>query len=142
MSAKLNSKKCCSPVIIFKSLPGLTLPLFLFFFQLNSFAQNTDQFFVLENIIDSIIKEGLDSQAYPGAQLLIAKDGTIILSKTYGYHTYKKTNPVKKDDLYDLASITKVTTGLPILMQLYGEDKFNLDASLKTYFPNYFYWNF
>ena len=101
------------------------------------YSQNDSVFALLEINIDSIVQEGLDSLAYPGAQVLVAKNGEIIFYKTYGHHTYEKLNPVKKDDLYDLASITKVTTGLPVLMQLYGENKFNLDAPLKTYFPKF-----
>ena len=115
------------------------IPFLLLFFSSiqNSFSQNTTDYSILENNIDLVAQEGLDSQAYPGAQVLIAKDGKIVLNKTYGYHTFDKKDPVKKDDLYDLASVTKTTTGLPILMKLYGEGKFDLDAPLKTYFPKF-----
>lgn len=108
-----------------------------FIYAKNCPAQNSPNYSLLSQKVDSIIQEGLDSQAYPGAQLLIAKDGNIILNKAYGFHTYEKINPVKSTDLYDLASVTKVTTGLPILMKLYGEGKFNLDAPLDMYFPKF-----
>lgn len=111
--------------------------LFLFLFIQIIHSQNDLDYSLLEKNIDAVIQEGLDSQAYPGAQLLIAKDGAIVLNKTYGHHTFEKINTVKKTDLYDLASITKVTTGLPVLMKLYGENKFDIDASLKQYFPKF-----
>ena len=119
--------------------PGLMISTLFFIFIIRGIlhAQTPADFSLLENSIDAIVREGLDSQAYPGAQVLVAKDGNIILNKSYGYHTFEKITPVKNDDLYDLASITKVTTGLPILMKLYGEGKFDLDASLKTYFPKF-----
>ena len=53
--------------------------LFLFLFIQSIHSQNTLNYSLLEKNIDTIIQEGLDSQAYPGAQLLIAKDGEIVL---------------------------------------------------------------
>ncbi|MCB0663582.1 MAG: hypothetical protein KDC24_12630, partial [Saprospiraceae bacterium] len=38
--------------------------------------------------IDPIVREGLDSMAFPGATILAAKSGKVFLYKTYGYHTY------------------------------------------------------
>ncbi len=85
--------------------------------------------------LDSIITDGIDSMAYPGATIYIIYEGKELYHQTYGYHTYEKNNPVKEDDIYDFASITKVTSSLPVLMQLYGQGKFDLDAKLKKYFP-------
>ena len=82
--------------------------------------------------IDSLIRVGLDSQAYPGAQVLIRYKDSIIFHNAWGHHTYDDLRMVEIDDIYDLASITKVSTGLPILMKLYGDGKLNLDAPLHT----------
>jgi CubicO group peptidase (beta-lactamase class C family) len=106
-----------------------------FFFHLHS--QNTIDSAFLEQKIDSIIYLGLDSLAYPGAQVLISLKGETVFHKTYGFHTFENEQEVHKDDLYDFASITKVTTGLPILMKLYGEGRFDLDAPLKSYLPKF-----
>jgi CubicO group peptidase (beta-lactamase class C family) len=88
---------------------------------------------MLEDSIKAIVEEGIAAGAYPGAQVLVAKDGKIVYHETFGYHTYNNEQPVKKDDLYDFASITKVTGPLPALMKLYDEGKFKLDAPLKEY---------
>ncbi|MBT8183455.1 MAG: serine hydrolase, partial [Eudoraea sp.] len=37
--------------------------------------------------VDSIIKAGIRQNAFPGAQLLVAKEGKIIFHEAYGYHT-------------------------------------------------------
>jgi CubicO group peptidase (beta-lactamase class C family) len=124
----MANKKITSPNI---------LALLFSIFWLNIHCQTAFDFSLLEKNIDSIVQEGIDSQAYPGAQVLVAQEGKIILFKTYGHHTFERKTPVNKGDLYDLASISKVTTGLPILMKLYGEGKFNLDAPLKNYFPKF-----
>lgn len=83
--------------------------------------------------IDSIVHEGLSQQAFPGAQVLVARNGKIIFHKTYGYHTYENQRPVEKNDLFDYASVTKVSGSLPALIQLYGEGKFNPDKTLGEY---------
>lgn len=84
--------------------------------------------------IDHIIEEGIDSMAFPGCQILIAHKGEVILEKAYGFHTYEQIRSVKLTDLYDLASVTKVSSGLPILMKLYGEGLFDLDAPFSKYY--------
>ena len=85
--------------------------------------------------IDSVANWAIADGATPGCQILVAKEGKIIYEKSFGYHTYKKKRKVKNSDLYDLASITKITATLPILMELYEEGKFNLDDELVTILP-------
>lgn len=95
---------------------------------------------VLEDSINSIMQAALDSMAFPGAQILLAKDQKVFYHKTFGYHTYDRTQQVRKDDIYDLASITKVTAATAGLMKLHDYGVFDLDARLKDYFP-YFRWS-
>lgn len=83
--------------------------------------------------IDSIITIGIKKNAFPGAQILVAKNGNIIFHKTYGFHTYDSIRPVQLTDLYDLASLTKILGPLPILMKLYEEGKIDLDLPISTY---------
>ncbi|MBN1822010.1 MAG: serine hydrolase [Prolixibacteraceae bacterium] len=87
--------------------------------------------------IDSIANLGLDSAAYPGCQVLIALDGKIIFHKCYGYLTYDKLIPVRKDHIYDWASVTKITGPLPALMKLNSAGKFDLDLPLSKYWPDF-----
>ncbi len=112
----------------------LTLIIVLFINSSTLFGQltNIDS---LEISIDKIVQEGLTKKAFPGTQVLIAKDGITLLSKSYGFHTYDSIRQVKNGDLYDLASITKVSSGLPILMKLFGEGKIDLNDRLVKYAP-------
>lgn len=93
-----------------------------------------DSYDVMDHKLDSLIQLGIDSMAFPGAQILVRHRDSIIFHKTWGHHTYDKNRIVKKNDIYDLASVTKVSSGLPILMKLYGEGVLNLDAPLKNYY--------
>lgn len=83
--------------------------------------------------VDSIMAYGIQEHAFPGAQVLVAKNNTIIFHKAYGYHTYENQTKVALDDIYDLASVTKVTGPLPALMKLVDEGKLNLDVPFSTY---------
>lgn len=86
-------------------------------------------------IIDSIIECGIAEEAYPGCQVLFAKDGKVFYNKNFGYHTYNKTSPVKSTDLYDLASITKIAGTALAMMKLTDEKKLDIDLPLSFYLP-------
>ncbi len=90
---------------------------------------------LLYSKIDSLALLGIEKQAYPGCQVLIAKDGNVILNRCYGFHTYDKEEEVTWENLYDFASLTKVTAALPAIMKLTDEKKINLDKPFSTYWP-------
>jgi len=90
--------------------------------------------FLTQNI-ETIVQEGLDSMAYPGAQILVAKNGQIIYQKDFGFHTYDKRQAVQPSDIYDLASVTKVTAAVPALMRMQDDGLFDVDTKLATSFP-------
>ena len=73
----------------------------------------------------------------PGAQVLISRKGKIFYHKTFGYHTYKKINSVKKSDLYDLASLTKILATLPLIIKEVDYGGLDLNDKLGDLFPEY-----
>lgn len=83
--------------------------------------------------VDSIITNGIKNKSFPGARLLVAKEGKIIFNESYGYHTYDSIRPVQENDMYDLASVTKIIGPLPALMILQDEGKLDLDVPFSTY---------
>lgn len=85
--------------------------------------------------IEEIILQALDSGAFPGCQILLAKEGEIFYHQSYGYHTYDSLLPVRNVDLYDLASITKITATTLALMKLEEDGLFDLDQTMGYYFP-------
>ena len=85
--------------------------------------------------IDAIVKEGIDSKAFPGAQVLIAKDGVVIYSKSFGSFDYTGKRKVTNDDIYDTASMTKATAAVPAIMKLYDDSKIGLNNALSNYVP-------
>ncbi|MHC1733746.1 MAG: glycoside hydrolase family 3 N-terminal domain-containing protein [Bacteroidales bacterium] len=85
--------------------------------------------------IDSIVKEGLDSLAYPGCHVLIARKGVVVMNKCYGFHLFDSTEVVSEHDLWDLASVTKVSAATPSLMLLTDRGAFDPDRRLGEYLP-------
>jgi beta-N-acetylhexosaminidase len=83
--------------------------------------------------IDNMANEGILKKAYPGCQVLVAKNGVVIYHKAFGHHTYEKDSPVLLTDLYDLASITKIAATTLAVMHLYDEKKIEPDKHLVQY---------
>jgi len=85
--------------------------------------------------IDDIAAEAIRAKATPGLVVLVAKDGKVIFNKAYGTHTYDSNLPDKVSDIFDLASVTKVTATTPAVMRLFDEGKLKLDTNIGAYIP-------
>ncbi|MGZ3874375.1 MAG: serine hydrolase domain-containing protein [Mucilaginibacter sp.] len=85
--------------------------------------------------IDNIASEAMLNQATPGCVVLVVKDGKVIFNKAYGYHTYAKTLPDKITDIFDVASMTKISATTMAAMQLVDEGKLNIDSTVGNYLP-------
>lgn len=83
--------------------------------------------------IDSIALKGIQEEAYPGCQILVAKDGKVIYQKSFGHFTYDSVRPVDNSTVYDIASITKIAASTPSLMYLQDRGLFSLDSTLGDY---------
>lgn len=85
--------------------------------------------------VDSIAEIVVDSAMAPGMQLLIARKGKVVYRKSFGYHTNEKRLKVKNTDLFDLASVTKILGGLPLIMKAEEEGNFSIDSKLGDLMP-------
>jgi len=85
--------------------------------------------------IDSLVQAGLKAEAFPGAQVLVARNGMVVWDKAYGSPTYAGDRPVNNDDIYDLASISKVAGTTLALMKLSDEGKVDVEKTLGDYLP-------
>lgn len=89
----------------------------------------------LEQEVREILQEGIAASAFPGAQVLVAHKGEIVLHQAAGFHTYQEQKAVQLEDVYDLASVTKASSALLVLMQQYERGLLDLDAPLSDIFP-------
>lgn len=85
--------------------------------------------------IDRIAREAMTQRATPGCVVLVAKDGKVIFNKAYGYHTYENAMPDKLTDIFDLASMTKVSATTVEAMQLVDQGKLSIESTLGDYIP-------
>ena len=88
--------------------------------------------------VDSLVSEAISRKVFPGAQLLVAKNGKVILNKCYGKFTYAKNSPeVTPNTLYDLASLTKVVATTTAAMILYERGLLSLSDKVVKYLPEF-----
>ena len=90
------------------------------------------------NKLDSVAQHAVDNKMTPGIQLLVARKGKVIYNKNFGTHIYgSDSNPVVFDDIYDVASLTKILATLPLLMELEEKKVITLNTKLSTILPEY-----
>jgi CubicO group peptidase (beta-lactamase class C family) len=86
--------------------------------------------------IDSIALNGISEGAFPGCQVLVSIKGKIVYQKSFGHHTYASdANEVTNDNVYDIASITKIAGSTLLAMYLEHFNLFNIDDRLGKYIP-------
>ena len=83
------------------------------------------------------MEDALRNNVFPGANLLIAKDGVVIYHEAFGKPTYDASIPVRKDQLYDLASVTKILGATMGSMVLNSAGLFDPNRTVGTYLPSF-----
>jgi beta-N-acetylhexosaminidase len=85
--------------------------------------------------VDSIALAAIADHATPGCQVVVARKGTVVLQKSYGYLTYDNSNPVTNSTIYDIASITKVAATLQSVMFLAEREVIDVNRKVSDYLP-------
>ncbi len=100
-----------------------------------SYAQNINNDF---SPIDLVVKNAISEEAFPGAVILVWKDGKVIYEKAFGNFTYEKTSQkVTTNTIYDLASLSKVVATTTAAMICYDKKLFSLDDKVVKYIPEF-----
>ena len=86
---------------------------------------------------DSLAQIAIDSMMTPGMRILVTRKNKIIYDKNFGYHTYKKAQPVRSDAIYDLASLTKILGALPLVMQAVAAGELTLETTVEELLPEW-----
>ena len=98
-------------------------------------AQSNDFQF---NAVDKVINKAIEDKSFPGAVVLVWKDGKTIYEKAFGNYTYDSLSPkVKTNTLFDLASLTKVVATTTAAMICYDRNLFSLDDKVVKYIPEF-----
>lgn len=83
--------------------------------------------------IEDIVMEGIEERAYPGCQILVAKDGVVIYEREFGELDYAGSLKVTQETVYDLASVTKASATVPAIMKLYDDKLIGLQDRLDKF---------
>lgn len=86
------------------------------------------------NIIDNWLTYQYTSSQIPGFVAAIVHENKIIFNKAYGYARLSTRGKLKKDNIFRIASISKIFTAVSI-MQLVERGKVNLDDRVVKYLP-------
>ena len=85
--------------------------------------------------LDSVAKAGIKGKAYPGCQIVAMKDGHVVYDTCFGTFTYGGGHRVQPDDMYDIASCTKIFASTLAIMKLYDDGLIDLNKTLADFFP-------
>lgn len=91
----------------------------------------------VQRTLDSLIEASLAAKAFPGAALAVGDRDGILYERTYGRHDYTSQAPVTAEDLFDIASCTKVFSTTFVLMHLYDQGKIRPEQTLADCLPEY-----
>ncbi len=89
--------------------------------------------------IDVIVERGIKEGGYPGAAVVIGRDGGAVLARGYGRINWAESAPSVDPDstIYDLASLTKVVATTSAIMALYDEGVIHLDDRVSRWIPSF-----
>lgn len=118
------------------------LLVFVFFTSILHGQQNVQQR-ELAKTVDSILQNAVDSKFIPGAVIEIKEGGKVICKKAFGYaernddsnHPLLHPVPLTTNDLFDLASLTKVVGTTTSIMLLVDRGLIKIGDPVGKYLP-------
>ncbi|AOM84500.1 serine hydrolase domain-containing protein [Salisediminibacterium beveridgei] len=86
--------------------------------------------------VQAFLRKEMSVKHAPGACLQVSCNGEIVLSEVFGNKTvFPRTSPMKKNTVFDLASLTKVVATMPALMRLLDAGELTLDDPVSHFLP-------
>lgn len=113
----------------------LALSLIFLVFAKNNFATTFQNPILPGEEIDKLVKQRLSAVA-PGGVVLIAKNGKNIFQKAYGKANIRTGQPMNKDMVFRIGSVTKQFTAVAIL-QLVEQGKLSLNEAVQKYVKDF-----
>jgi CubicO group peptidase (beta-lactamase class C family) len=86
------------------------------------------------NAITAWLKADVDSGRSPGAVVLVARDGRIVMHEAVGWADKEKKTPMQLNSIHPIASSTKLITTIAAL-RLFEQNKLQIMAPIATYLP-------
>src|SRR5436189_4699293 len=86
--------------------------------------------------INAFIKDYIDTNQIAGAVTLVARKGKIVHFESQGWRYKEENQPMEKDAIFSLASMTKPIVSTALMM-LWEDGKFMLDDPIAKWLPSY-----
>ncbi|MBK9137657.1 MAG: beta-lactamase family protein [Verrucomicrobia bacterium] len=86
--------------------------------------------------IDAMCREAVASGNLPGVVALVARHGKIVYHEAHGMADNAAGRPLRKDDIFRIASQTKAITATAVMM-LWEEGRFRLDDPISKFIPEF-----
>jgi len=86
--------------------------------------------------IEAMLQNAVDEKEIPGAVALIARNGKIVLHKSFGMADNAAQKPMTNDAIFRIASQSKAITATAV-MTLWEEGRFRLDDPISKYIPEF-----
>lgn len=89
----------------------------------------------MEETVTKIIAKAISNHVFPGCVVgIIRSDGTNMILP-FGNYTYDDSPPVRRDSIFDVASITKSIPTSSLALKLIEEDRLHLEDKVIRYIP-------
>ena len=85
--------------------------------------------------IDDLMKQGLREKVFPGAVLLVGNGNTRLFFEAYGKANLFSGQPMARDAVFDLASLTKPLATTLAVARLVDQGRIGLDQPVGTWLP-------
>ena len=86
--------------------------------------------------VESAFQEAVAQGVFPGAVVLVSKDGEIVFEQAFGSRSLiPEKTPLKPNTIFDLASLTKPLATTVAIMILVREKKIRLDDQITRFIP-------
>ena len=86
--------------------------------------------------LDSLLLRYVNNKTLPGVAAIVVRDGKIVYHKAFGMRDIEARDPLGRDDIFRIASMTKAITSTAALM-LFEEGRFALDDPVSKYLPEF-----
>jgi len=103
-----------------------------------SHSQEIKAGFSIERLgrIDTILNNYIDAHQLPGATVLIVRNNETVYNKSFGFSNLEQKIPMKNDNIFGIASMTKLITSISALI-LYEKGYFRINDKLSDYLPEF-----
>lgn len=87
--------------------------------------------------LDDLLHQAVADSAFPAASLSVGRGLTVVRSSLFGTPTFERERPLEEQDLFDLASLTKVIATTTAVMLLVEDGKIDLDRPVADYLSEF-----